>query len=424
VVGRELHMICPWGRPSGARQGKRRKGRDAYSSHRKEGRRFEEIDSDTDDGEGVGLEGSLSSDDLLFTGADLGQRSRTRRGRDYEYISGSSDEEDDVMEKSGATMQLALRDKEDLLVEKALERILRAQMLGKTNVKLSQRELDALERKRRKDEAPRKISHSVLQPGDRRRTSGTSSPALREQKSRKKIRAASSPHDDRTSNPSRTGPPGLIVPGHDGPSYTPLGYYPPAVLHNRRSGGASPGSLGQQEVSPPLPQQPRTKGQSQRQSSGAMPSKHSPVLGTGPVARRLPDDPNWLPRPRSASSNQPYSMNPYQLQQHPQPPPQVPPRYAHNRRIVSGPPDVHYPEVQYLGTRRVAAHTQPFAASSGPSLLRREYSTLQPHEGSPSADDSGSSAEGVHVDVVPYDRGHEVNVGFEGSMGRQRRGQR
>lgn len=414
-----------WGRPSGGRQGKRRKGWDSYSSHGKEGRRFEDIESDADDGEGVGLGGSFSSDDLLFTGADLGQRSRTRRGRDYEYSSGSTDEEDDAVEQSGATVQLALRDKEDLLVEKALERILRAQMLGKTNVKLSQRELDALERKRRKDEVLRRVSHSELQqPGDRRRISGTSDPALRVKKSRKKIMAASSPHDDRTSNPSLAGPPGLIVAGHDGPSYAPLGYYPPAMLHSRRSGGASPISSGQQEVNPPSTQQSKPNGQSKRQSSGAMPLKPLPIPDTSPVSRRLPDDPNWLPRPRSASSNQPYSINPYQLQQYPQPPSQVPPRYTSNRRIVSGPPDVHYPEVQYLGTRRVAAHTQPFAAASGPSLLRREHSTPLPHERSPSADDSGSSAEGVHVDVVPYSRGHGMNVGYEGSAGRQRRGQR
>jgi len=413
-----------WGRPSGARQGKRRKGRDSYSLHRKEDRRFEEIDSDTDDGEGVGLEGSFNSDDLLFTGADLGQRSHTRRGRDYEYTSGSSGEEDDVDEQSGATLQLALRDKEDLLVEKALERIRRAQMLGKTNVKLSQRELEALERKRRKDEAARRSSRSDLRLGDRSRTSGTSSPALREQKPRKKMKAASSSYDHRMSSPSLAAPPGMIVAGHDGPSYTPLGYYPPATLQSRRSGGASARSPGQQDVSPPLPQQPKPKGQSKRQSSGAMSSKPSPVLSTSTVSRRFPDDPNWLPRPRSASSNQPYSMDPYQHQQYPQPLPQVPPRYAPNRRIVSGPPDVHYPEVQYLGTRRVAAPTQTFAASSDPSLPRREHSTPQPHESSLSADDSDSSAEGVHVDVVPYDRGHEVNVGYEGSAGRQRRGLR
>lgn len=47
-------------------------------------------------------------------------------------------------------VQLAMRDKEDQLVEKALERIRRAQMLGKKNVRLSRRELDALERKRQK----------------------------------------------------------------------------------------------------------------------------------------------------------------------------------------------------------------------------------------------------------------------------------
>ncbi|KAJ5894385.1 hypothetical protein N7495_006076 [Penicillium taxi] len=45
-------------------------------------------------------------------------------------------------------VQLAMQDKEDQLVDDALARIRRAQMMGKNNVRLSQRELAALERKR------------------------------------------------------------------------------------------------------------------------------------------------------------------------------------------------------------------------------------------------------------------------------------
>ena len=322
-------------------------------------------------------------------------------------------------ETSGATMQLALRDKEDLLVEKALERIRRAQKLGKKNVKLSQRELDALERKRQKDEFRRRPLRTDLRLGDRRRSSGTSSPALREQKPQKKIRATSSPYDDEDpSSPRQAAPPGMIVQGQDGPSYVPVGYYPPAASQRRRSGGASPRSHSQQQLSSPLPQQPKTRSQPKRQSSGAVPSKPAPV------SRRLPDDPNWLPRPRSVSSSQPYPIDLYQNQQHSPPLPHIPSQYAPNRRIVSGPPDVHYPDVQYLGSRRVAAPAQPSAASSDPSLPRREHSTPQVHEKSESADDSDSSDDGVQVAVVPYDRGYGLNVGYEGSAGRQRRSQR
>ena len=406
-----------WGRPSGARHGKRRKGRDPYSKQ-KEDRRFEDLDSDTGDSEGVGLEGSFYSDELHFTGGDLTRRSRDRKKRDYGHTSESSEDEEDTDETTGATMQLALRTKEDLLVERALERIRRAQMLGKTNVKLSKRELDALERKRSKDDSKRKSSRLDLQLSDRRRSSGKSSPVLRERNSQRKGKITSTPHEDNQASPGLAVPPGIVVPGHDGPSYAPLGYYPPALSQNRRSGGASPRSRSQQELNP-LPPQSRPRNQSHRPSSDAMFSKPSPGLATPPMSRRLPDDPNWLPRPRSASSNQPYPTDPYQ--QYSPPLQQVTHQLASNRRIVSGPPDLRYPEVQYLGTRRVSASNQPSAAISDPSLPRRERLVPQVPEQSESADDSGSSGSGVHVDVVPYSHGYGVNVGYEGPAPRQRR---
>ncbi|KAL8918495.1 MAG: hypothetical protein Q9208_007302 [Pyrenodesmia sp. 3 TL-2023] len=69
-------------------------------------------------------------------------------------------------------MQVALRNKEDLLVQQALERIRRAQVLGKRNVKLTQPEIDALERKRRQDEARRTRVGSGSTQLDKRRSSG------------------------------------------------------------------------------------------------------------------------------------------------------------------------------------------------------------------------------------------------------------
>ena len=393
---------------------------------KKEDRRFEEIDCDSDDSEGVGLEGSFRSDELYFTGADLGQRSRNRRNKDYDYPRDSSQEEEDMDETMGTTTQLALRSKEDLLVERALERIRRAQMLGKTNVKLSQRELEALERKRRKDETRRRSSQVDLYPRDRRRSSGKSSPTLREQKSQKKIKAVSPTYDDSQSSPGFAAPPGMILSSHDGPSYAPLGYYLPAASQSRRSDGVSPRSHSQQElhVSPQLSQPSKSRGQSKRLSSEGVSSMTSPVLDASTMSRRLPDDPGWLPRPRSASSNHSHATDPYQVQQYSLPLPRASPGYTHNRRIVSGPPDVHYPDVQYLGSRRVAQSNQPFAASSAPSLPRQEHLTSRLHENSEGANDSGSSDDGVRVNVMPYSRGQGVNNGYEGAVGRQRMGQR
>ena len=89
-------------------------------------------------------------------------RGLRRRAVDYEDLSDETESvvgggDYDLYNHGDSTVayavQLAMRDKEDQLVEKALERIRRAQMLGKKNVRLSQRELDALERKRQQTDS-------------------------------------------------------------------------------------------------------------------------------------------------------------------------------------------------------------------------------------------------------------------------------
>ncbi|RHZ62662.1 uncharacterized protein CDV56_106534 [Aspergillus thermomutatus] len=79
-----------------------------------------------------------------------------RRNEDYDRFAGDVHSVDgidfDLYDDSDSTVayavQLAMKDDEEWLVDKALKRIRRAQMLGQKNVRLSQRELDALERKR------------------------------------------------------------------------------------------------------------------------------------------------------------------------------------------------------------------------------------------------------------------------------------
>ena len=127
-------------------------------------------------------------------------------------------------------MQIALRDKEELLVQKALESIHRAQMLGRTNVKLTQPEIDALERKRRKDEAESARRKPEMKKADRRRSSGQSRDTSREQKSsRKRSRGYFSTYESESSSSSRRAMhPGILVPGPGGmAAYSQLGFYPP-----------------------------------------------------------------------------------------------------------------------------------------------------------------------------------------------------
>src|SRR5436190_6162480 len=141
------------GRPSGARLGRYRMG------WLEEPMRVEELDSD-DDEDGVLLDPFL--DVQRFGREELrlvrtGNTSRGKRPGDYEYNDDVSEySNDDGTEDLGGDPdsrgaylpQLTSRDKEDLRVEKALDRIRRAQMLGRKRVDLSPRELEALERRR------------------------------------------------------------------------------------------------------------------------------------------------------------------------------------------------------------------------------------------------------------------------------------
>ena len=408
-----------WGRLSGARPEKRRGGSGRQAQQWEEDRRFEEIDSDEDDGQGVGLDGPFVSDELHFTGADMGRRSRRRQVYDDGVSSESSGDDYGSDHGLGGTMQIALRDKEELLVQKALERIHRAQMLGRTNVKLTQPEIDALERKRRKDEAESAGRKPETKKADRRRSSGQSRDTSREQKSsRKRSKGYFSTHESESSSSSRKAtPPGILVPGPGGmAAYSPLGFYPPTTApqgESSRSGSRSASSYSLAQASPPLP-----RAHKQRYSLGPDPAPPSPAPRSPQSLRRLPDDPNWIPRTRSSSSvsRQPYSPNQYQS--HSPPLPQIPHQYSQGRRAVSSPqPDVQYPHIR----------GEPQVRSSGPSSLRREHSRQstpersESEEGSASEDDEG---EGVQVDVIPYSQGYGISVRPEGAKERQRKGQR
>lgn len=350
------------------------------------------------------------SDELHFTGADLNRRSRRRKEYEYSESSGSSDndDEDGSDDRAGGTMQVALRDKEELLVQKALERIRRAQELGKTNVKLSRPEVDALERKRQTDAGIRTQSRPDLRTSDRRRSSGQSSSTSKNPQSHKNNKGKRHLDDESSSSSRRATPPGILVAGPSGiPSYQPFGYYPAPTAaapkgRTSGSGSRSTSTHNPDQISPPLP-----RSQNQRYFSG-------PSL---PSSRSLPDDPNWIPRPRSSSSsmsNSPYPSDPYQYQAYSPALPQIPPQYTQSsRRIVSNPqPEPYYP--------RLRGEAQ--ARSSEPSLLRREYSGQEtPEESSSEESEEDEEDDGVQVDVVPYGRGgYDVRIGAEGSAARER----
>ncbi|KAL8943639.1 MAG: hypothetical protein Q9216_000927 [Gyalolechia sp. 2 TL-2023] len=376
---------------------------------------IEELDSDDDGEQGVTLDGSYFSDELHFTGTDLGVYSRNRRKHGEGYDSGSSEDGEGSAGRSAGTMQVALRNKEDLLLQQALERIRRAQMLGQRDVKLTQPEIDALERKRRQDESRRTRIGSGSKQAERRRLSNQLQLNGKDSKSGKRRSSGLSPNLERTyaSEGRGTTPPGMIVPGPDGrPVHTPIGYYPPLAKQSSgsqgpRAGSRSGSTSNLQQSTPPLPSSPYWSGQSRYPSEPDYPSP-SPA---SPLMRRLPDDPHWNPRPRSASSNHQYTLEPQYHQTYASHPPHNSTRYGHERRIVSGPAEVQYPSI----SRRPLPMSSTHAASSDPSLPRRIQCGERDLDVNASAEETEDDDEdyGVQVDVLQNEHGYEVRRGAQ-----------
>ncbi|MCJ1323776.1 hypothetical protein MMC10_000437 [Thelotrema lepadinum] len=376
--------------------------------------RFEELDSDSDDDQGVDLDYMHKSDELYFTGGDIGPQRRHKRRSGYEDYSDDSEVDDDFDEEDEDD-QLALREKEEILVARALERIRRAQALGKPNVKLTAAESDALERKMAKDRAkgrkpiiptkkiggsPRNSSRTDLVPANQRKTS------------------KSSLHPSPSTNP-------------------PDEYFMPS--------SSRPGS--RTNSSQNLKAQPLTRNPKRLVSDPESPNL--PYSRSPPTRRPLPDDPNWQPRPRSSSSaNPPYPVSPQEYGNYPTP--SIPSQYASSsRRNVSGPAELGYPELPSSG-RQFPVHmpsVRGYTSSSDPSLpRRRDVSGGAAGYGGRSRggggnfdsedddDDDEDQDQGVQVDVQASGsaQGYEISVvrnsggqrGGNASGARARRGRR
>jgi hypothetical protein len=327
------------------------------------------------------------SDELQFTGIDIGA-ARTRRRRTtntYEedsYDSGDSDEVEYIAGPSdefGQDMQLILREKEEMLVEQALERMRRARELGKTNVKLTRAQIDALERAERRQ---RLAAPPAKAPKSKK--GAQTRPKLPEKKSSKSDRSSGNSPALKAIEPGRKGKsstgarevamlPYPVLPdetygiGSGAPMYTPQGYYapptalqgyyaPPTARSSSRPGSrtASSQSLRQQQPhSPPLPpyqhpyQHPYQQG---RYYSNPDPYQaRPPSAHTAAYPRPDPSDPNWEPRARSTSNLVSYPVDRYDStaysSQAPAPLRFDPndPRFAspQARRVASGPPDMY-----------------------------------------------------------------------------------
>ncbi|KAE8349083.1 PRA1 family protein-domain-containing protein [Aspergillus coremiiformis] len=247
-----LWLIGATGVPPGAQRG-RQTGR--WAGPWMEGdARIEEIDSEDEyllqDGRGLYAK--------QLAGMDVGRSLRWRkRMLEYDDLfdeTESIDGRDYNLHEDGDStvayaIQLAMKNKEEQLVESALERIRRAQRSGQKNVRLSKRELDALERKR--------MGTSGKRDSERRKPSTKSS----------------------RSRESSTSGISIVQGGQTAP-------YQSSDSSLARSSGTQ-SRQSQQSTSPPRP----SPYYSERYSSI---SPRASLRGTV-FTRALPDDTNWVP---------------------------------------------------------------------------------------------------------------------------------
>lgn len=281
----------PWGRPS--RRARKRNGAyeegSAHEAWDARQRRVEELDSEEDtDTQGVGLASTSGntrfvSDPLRFTGINLGDAGTVRSRRSYphsrdededdDYTSEDDDddsENSDLEDSDGAPdnqVQLALRDKEEALVEAALARIRRAQAKGKTDVKLSRGELGALERRRerlnaensrkkRKEKEQRiAVPISQLEPTSRKRRSLVP--------------------EDASPNPPA---PAASEGNHENTTYPPMGYFPPPLTGRSR-----------QRSGTTVSQRPPSRDPNMERSRGSSPFRYSYVNYPPSSSRQVSD---------------------------------------------------------------------------------------------------------------------------------------
>ncbi len=473
----------PWGRPPGGSVGAHRRHWDRQPPREWDDQyRFEELHSEDEGGRGIFLDSALQkgeyayNEDLQFPGAELDRRWRNSRNSSYDDLAygdtyGVSGEED--YEDLAGYASVAARDADELLAQKAFDRIRRAREQGRTNVNLAREEMDALERRRLAQQPPElgvvKTSKS--------KSGGSSSAAgsVRSKKKRSLSRSqAGSPVVVRSRGPSKPTkrgsgsatddagpayPANPPAPGFLGyaagapPIYAPIAYYPapppapaaqsssrPGSRHSSRSGSVS---SRQRPSTPPHGQNPPPPQHYShpRYFSAPIDPQHPPPgyrPSTSSSARGSPtlnNDDDWpaRARPRARAStgvSGPYPLDAYAYA-YPAPPPHSSPTsnphpHPQPRRHASGPAESSSSSGAAYGTLRRVPPTVGLGASGarayhgGPGwasdpTLRRESSGLGNEiTASPDEDSGGSSGESVDEDAGAGSEAVLVDIGPDG----------
>ncbi|KAI9674653.1 MAG: hypothetical protein M1817_001556 [Caeruleum heppii] len=349
-----------------------------------EERRFEELDSDDDAGQGVPLPAYSRARRAGSGGRDF-ESSRLRRSRSdlrrrRAYDSESAFSDDGAVESDDGdqnNMQIALRHKEDELVQQAMARMERAKLKGKSRVNLTELQLDALLRtQQRLGEAAKDTTQERGIRAERRPSAGRQSRDLAALTGGAPKRRSKSRRNDR---PTMT----TIYSSQDLP-------HPDSAAEDVSDVPAR----YQPSISAPLPRHPVVSQKSSRTSltrrdqrayeasrygpyvENSRPSTRPPSSSrNAPQRIPMPHEADWRPRARAHSAAQSARPpDPFQYQTYPAPPSLVQASSVRGRRNVSGPAEVQYASVK----RKPVNPSSPYlssanvpASSSDPTLTRR-----------------------------------------------------
>ncbi|RAL06752.1 uncharacterized protein BO97DRAFT_358101 [Aspergillus homomorphus CBS 101889] len=296
-----------WGRSPGAKVGRQTRRRAAPWVD--EGSRFEELGSEEeeedDDDDVYVCRDTRALYARQVTAENMGGGS-VRRRRMVEYDDGDNmaavDEMDyDLHDNMDSTIayavQLAMKDKEERLVDQALDRIRRAQVQGQKNVRLSKRELEAIERKRMESREtpeldPRGSPLKGMSSGNRHLRSPASP--------NKRVSGGISRGNSNVSSPSKHGMPSSLA---DNNSAYAFWARTSGVSLVPEASPKSPSARPQPNHTPPRsPLQPAYSSE----RSPSVPLVRNPESMRGPAfTRPLSDDPQWV-----STYQPPYPMDP------------------------------------------------------------------------------------------------------------------
>ncbi|KLJ12479.1 hypothetical protein EMPG_12472 [Blastomyces silverae] len=407
-----------WGRPSGARVG--RSNKEGWSKQLEESVRIEQLgiddydDDDDDDNEGVLL--GPPFDPGRFNNGNMrplrpGTYPGARRKGNYDFDDDevceeeySSDDDDqsehglvggDPNSTMAYAMQLARRDKQAMLVERALGKIRRAQMEGQTKVKLSQRELDALEKKRQQDG---KVN-------------------------------GSKPKDS-------SGQPVIENKPVASDRRMPGGYASSTGSPRFRSPTIEPSSPSSQKA---RSRAPSIKSTRMSQHMDASPRNQHPPMYSQPLPYFVPEEPTVRPgsssyqsHPRSGSSSNNYSA--YPPHHHPSPyytypSPATDPRYGYSTHTHRSAPPPHIDATYQPVYRAMSGDSYMINHSSSDPFVVQHASRLceSPRSMRRSSGSSSSGDNGVHIAMAEdpsVPAGSEKKVSSGSGHGRTRRRKR